>query len=194
MDAGELSRRYHDGASMNELARELSLPYSRIRRVLITHGASIRSRSDGVRLALKEGQPKLRGRKRIFSQSWRDNIRAGRRAWAEINAIGKSIKPSGYIEITRGPNKSRRVHDVIAETEIGRRLSRNEVVHHINGIKSDNRLSNLMVLTASQHASLHRWWDDVNGVRRQRDDSGRFTSDKMVAARTQQGEGDHGWR
>lgn len=37
-------------------------------------------------------------------------------------------------------------HRLVVETNIGRYLLQGEVVHHINGIKDDNRLQNLMVL------------------------------------------------
>ena len=47
-------------------------------------------------------------------------------------------------------------HILIAEKKIGRPLTSNEVVHHINGIKDDNRPENLLVLTKSEHSALHK--------------------------------------
>ena len=46
-------------------------------------------------------------------------------------------------------------HILIAEEKIGRRLKNNEVVHHINCIKDDNRKENLKVLLVGQHKGLH---------------------------------------
>jgi len=61
----------------------------------------------------------------------------------------------GYIRRTiRG--KSRRMHVVIMEEHIGRKLQTNEVVHHINHIKTDNRIENLQLLTKKEHDNLHR--------------------------------------
>ena len=41
------------------------------------------------------------------------------------------------------------------EQLLGRKLARNEHVHHINGIKTDNRPENLVVLTKLEHHKLH---------------------------------------
>ena len=46
-------------------------------------------------------------------------------------------------------------HRYIMEQQLGRKLSKNEVVHHINGNKEDNRLENLEVLTPSEHSLEH---------------------------------------
>jgi len=46
-------------------------------------------------------------------------------------------------------------HILVAEEMIGRPLKPDEVVHHINGIKSDNRPENLMVMTDHDHRSYH---------------------------------------
>ena len=52
-------------------------------------------------------------------------------------------------------NKYRSVHVVAMEKNIGRKLNSNEVVHHIDGNKSNNDLSNLALMTRSEHARLH---------------------------------------
>lgn len=46
-------------------------------------------------------------------------------------------------------------HILIAEKKIGRYLTENEVVHHINGRKWDNKPENLSVMTKSEHSKLH---------------------------------------
>lgn len=46
-------------------------------------------------------------------------------------------------------------HHIVVERNIGRCLQEGEVVHHINGIKKDNALENLQLMTDSEHKSLH---------------------------------------
>lgn len=48
------------------------------------------------------------------------------------------------------------LHRKLAEEKLGRKLIRGEVVHHINGDHSDNRMENLAVMMAREHARLHR--------------------------------------
>lgn len=46
-------------------------------------------------------------------------------------------------------------HRIIMENHLNRVLNPNEVVHHINGSKKDNRLENLQLMKAGEHASMH---------------------------------------
>src|SRR5574337_756802 len=46
-------------------------------------------------------------------------------------------------------------HRFIVEKYLGRKLEYNEIVHHKNGDKHDNRLENLEVISRSERAKMH---------------------------------------
>jgi len=58
----------------------------------------------------------------------------------------EATKRDGYV----------RVHRIVMEEMIGRALTKKETVHHINGIKHDNRPANLWLFsTPSEHSRFH---------------------------------------
>jgi hypothetical protein len=61
-----------------------------------------------------------------------------KRKYVVINVAGKQV----------------REHRFIMEQHLGRKLTKNEHVHHINGNPQDNRLENLQVLSNSEHQKL----------------------------------------
>ncbi len=142
--------------SIPDLAKVLGLTYYAVRTALIAAGIPLRSRADGVRAVAHKLGKHLLGKKRTFTAEWKKNLRAALRAHADKTAVGVSLKASGYVEVTRGPDKGRGLHRVIVEKKIGRRLGSNEVVHHRDERRANNDDTNLQVMSRAAHTSHHR--------------------------------------
>ena len=166
---------YQRGASLTELADRHNISVSTVRYHVLKAGA-LRSRSEGVRNAAAAGKigSGLRGKSREFSDEHKAALSRARAKWGEENAVGFSIKPSGYREHTRGEHKGRAEHVVKMEQRLGRRLLPDEHIHHIDGNPLNNDENNLALVTRSGHARLHRLQDAMAGKQRERTENGRF--------------------
>ncbi len=68
---------------------------------------------------------------------------------------GKHLDDWGYVRV-KIDKGYRFEHRVVVERHIGRKLRKQEVIHHLNGIKTDNRIENLRIMSPSEHSKLHR--------------------------------------
>lgn len=70
-----------------------------------------------------------------------------------------TINKKGYKVIVKGntkfPHKRYLEHRMIMELHIGRKLSIDETIHHINGNKLDNKIENLQIISRSEHGKIH---------------------------------------
>lgn len=84
------------------------------------------------------------------------------RSWKTTNRrkpVGsRRMTPDGYwvIKVSHGRVEWRGEHLLVAESILGRPLSPDEIVHHINGVRHDNRTENLFVCASrAEHSAIH---------------------------------------
>lgn len=71
---------------------------------------------------------------------------------------GKTTHEGYIIILTQSrTNHYKQEHRIIMEQNLGRKLKSQEVVHHINGIRNDNRIDNLMLFANNEeHIKFHK--------------------------------------
>lgn len=139
VDFSNVLELYANGMSQREIAEKLNVGQASISRYLKEHG-------DGVkRFNLNTKLDK--------SPSWKG---------------GRTLTRGGYV-LVKAPEHPKATnagyvleHVLVMEEHLGRCLNyiskghrQNEIVHHVNGQKQDNRIENLRLMTSSEHMTLH---------------------------------------
>lgn len=84
------------------------------------------------------------------------------------------VTKEGYIQVYKPSNPMARdngyvaQHRLVASKMIKRPLSSDEIVHHIDGNKLNNKPSNLQVVTKSEHWRIHNQKQMINRKRKNR--------------------------
>ena len=76
--------------------------------------------------------------------------------WAEYGWSLLKTKDTGYVLLRRtaqdGTTQKKAEHRLVVELDIGRELLAGENIHHINGVRDDNRIENLELWSTAQPA------------------------------------------
>lgn len=151
IDPRELEELYvKEHRTVKELSVFFSCGVTTIKRHLARNGIRIRSQSEemsGRTLSPEHREKVIKtltiGKYREENPNWKG---------------GKSTKgrsKDGLYTIILIDGKYVPEHRYVMEQYHGRKLRRNEEVHHENGIKTDNRIGNLRLYGKSLHAQIH---------------------------------------
>jgi hypothetical protein len=67
---------------------------------------------------------------------------------------GAYVDDRGYIRISAGPQRGKRLHRLIAEAKLGRPLTKDEDAHHADGNKLNNAPRNIHVEGHREHGCV----------------------------------------
>lgn len=102
----------------------------------------------------------VKGAPRFFIRGHSLRVPANRKQFEPEGT--RRISTHGYVEIALGDGRWQYEHILMAENIIGRKLKffgvghpDNEVVHHVDGVKTNNVQSNFLFCTHSYHTELH---------------------------------------
>lgn len=155
VNKGVLAEMYVDRKmSIPDISKDTGIAKSTVRFYLLKQGVKLRSRSESISLVKHKLSAVHKGKKRVFTEEWKSHISEGRKRYWDKRAKGYDIH-NGYVRLSRGSDCGKLEHVAIMEQTIGRRIRKDEVVHHINGNRSDNRIENLQLMTRSEHCRIH---------------------------------------
>lgn len=127
----------NQGLSTTDIAEQCEYSARSISRLLDEFGIKKRSRAEGVKMprSRHKRSTKMKGKMALD----KNPMYKGGHMLDGYRRIGKHLE-----------------HRLIAESIIGRKLKPNEVVHHKNGNRLDNRPENLEIMERSEHITIHQ--------------------------------------
>lgn len=158
----EIVRLYvEENLAMWKVAERLNISVGKVFNRLHTIGIKPKGQKDYPRSEKAIEKSRQSGRMRkgsVISDETKIKIAESR----FVGGIGhKKLRDDGYVSIyfpdhPMATNDGYIMeHDLVMSCVLGRHLKENEVVHHKNHIRDDNRVCNLQVMTQEEHAALH---------------------------------------
>jgi hypothetical protein len=155
--------------SVRKTAEAFGVHHKTMSAFLKSQGVSVLSRNEAARYTWKNnkhpGIGKTGEQCPNYGKKMSNETRAKMRPiWDSIGdqrRFARKKHNNGYILVYApdNPNSDKHgfilEHRLVMESVIGRPLTKDEYVHHINGNKSDNRPENLMITNMREHAKIH---------------------------------------
>ncbi len=134
VDSEKIIDMYNGGMSLREVSEIVGLTDQGVYERLKKSGVKTRTISESLKLAHKLGKTK--------------NV-SGKNNWNWKG--GRHKNKYGYITINIGNNRKRPEHRMVWEKHNGE-IPEGWVVHHLNGIRDDNRIENLCAMPRKYHS------------------------------------------
>lgn len=155
---GEMESLYlRDGLSVAAVSAVMDIGTATVAKLFKRYGIQRRGHKEAGKIAGRAISKKSKGRDVPHRPKGvcPDGLRRAANARSAA-CSGKRISTNGYVTFINGNKKGMALHRLVMEEVIGRKLLREEIVHHIDGNRLNNAPENLTIMSNCEHARLHR--------------------------------------